>query len=235
MKKEEKKKAIELRITKGLSIIQIANILKVSKGAVSLWVRDVPLTKEQREILYENSRTKNTYDARHAGAIVNKEKFSKLRDTWVEEGKIKARDKNYLHLIGCMLYWCEGTRKNNNNRVTFTNANPNMMKLFVTFLRDIFKVDKEKIIVTLKHYDDIVSLKDAESYWLDILGLNSKSLRKSTLNYYIDHVGKINSKLKYGTCKITVYRTDIIQHIYGAISEYSKIFGGHIPEIPFAV
>ena len=49
-------KAQSLR-KKGLSIKDIEKKLKVSRSSVSLWVRDVELTKKQIESLYINKKT----------------------------------------------------------------------------------------------------------------------------------------------------------------------------------
>jgi transcriptional regulator with XRE-family HTH domain len=51
MKTEERLRARELRAARGLSIREIASILDVSRGTVSVWVRDIELTSAQRETL----------------------------------------------------------------------------------------------------------------------------------------------------------------------------------------
>lgn len=47
MKKEVKERAILLRTKERLSLKKIAEILKVSKGTVSLWLREYPLNDEE--------------------------------------------------------------------------------------------------------------------------------------------------------------------------------------------
>ncbi|MDP2664199.1 MAG: hypothetical protein Q8P08_02060, partial [bacterium] len=42
---------------KGLSVTDIQKRLKVSRSSVSLWVRDVKLTKKQIDRLYRNKKT----------------------------------------------------------------------------------------------------------------------------------------------------------------------------------
>ena len=54
-KLDEKERAIKLR-KDGWSVRKIAETLDVSRGSVSLWVRDVELTKKQKEQLMPNSR-----------------------------------------------------------------------------------------------------------------------------------------------------------------------------------
>ena len=60
-----------------------------------------------------------------------------------------------------------------------------------------------------------------EQYWLDRLGLPPSSLRKSTVNTYSKYsLKKRANKLPYGTCKLAVHSTQIVQTIYGSIQEY---------------
>jgi orotate phosphoribosyltransferase-like protein len=58
MKNKEQEKAIakKLRQNEGLSIQRISEILKVSKSSVSLWVRDIILTEQQKTNLFLNNK-----------------------------------------------------------------------------------------------------------------------------------------------------------------------------------
>lgn len=63
MKLEKRSKSRDLR-AKGLSLKQIANALRVSKGSVSTWVRDIKMSEDmlanienQRQLGHERSRT----------------------------------------------------------------------------------------------------------------------------------------------------------------------------------
>jgi transposase-like protein len=52
-------------------------------------------------------------------------------------------------------------------------------------------------------------------------GLPPTCLRKSTVNVYSKYSQKKRRNLlPYGTCKVCVHRTQIVQTIYGAIQEY---------------
>ncbi len=46
-------------------------------------------------------------------------------------------------------------------------------------------------------------------------------MRKSTVNRYSKYSQKKRrNKLPYGTCRLILYDTVVVQHIYGAIQEY---------------
>lgn len=58
VKRAVREQALELR-RQGMSMRDIASTLHVSKGSVSLWVRDIVLTQEQQAVLhYRHAITK---------------------------------------------------------------------------------------------------------------------------------------------------------------------------------
>jgi len=74
----------------------------------------------------------------------------------------------------------------------------------------------------LDSLDHVSRQRDVEQFWLDVLGLPAGSLRKSTVNAYSrSSQRKRTNKLPYGTCKLVVNRTEIVQAIYGSIQEFA--------------
>jgi predicted transcriptional regulator len=100
MKNIEQCKAKELR-SQGMSIKTIAKELGVSAGSVSVWVRDIELSPEQIETLKSQNAI---YDNQHKGAKARQLQARQQRLRYQEEGRIKAREKDPLHMAGCMLY-----------------------------------------------------------------------------------------------------------------------------------
>lgn len=111
----------------GLSVKEIARMLRVSKSSVSSWVKDIVLTDDQREAL----------DARISFAAANRKRMSdatEKRVAYQQKGRLQARVGDTRLIAGCMLYWAEGSKKRNS--VIFVNSDPEMMMFFVDFLRD---------------------------------------------------------------------------------------------------
>jgi hypothetical protein len=71
-------------------------------------------------------------------------------------------------------------------------------------------------------FADHVERKDEiERYWLERLELPPSCLRKSIVNVYSKYTAKKRTnKLPYGTSKLAVHSTRIVQTIYGSIQEY---------------
>ena len=63
--------------------------------------------------------------------------------------------------------------------------------------------------------------REIESFWLERLELPRECLQKSVVNRYSKYSQKKRmNRLPYGTCRLYVGSTRIVQHIYGAIQEY---------------
>jgi hypothetical protein len=119
-----------------------------------------------------------------------------------------------------MLFWAEGDKCRNGVRIA--NSDPELLALFVKFLRDHFGVTDEKITISCNLFADHAERqREVEEYWLERLGLPRTSLRKSVINNYSKYSQKKRmNKLPYGTCKLAVHSTRIVQTIYGSIQEY---------------
>ena len=120
-----------------------------------------------------------------------------------------------------MLFWAEGSRKR--NAVEFTNSDPAMISFFLGFLRECYGVPDAKITVTCNLFADHAEhQREIEQFWLDRLGLPHECLRKSSVNVYSKYSKKKRrNRLPYGTCRLKVCDTKVVQSIYGAIQEYA--------------
>ena len=101
-----------------------------------------------------------------------------------------------------------------------------MHLLFVRFLRDCFAIPNEQLRFKINAYATNGRTIDAiETYWLDLLELPPKCARKHMVNHFpTSSSGRRRNKLPNGVFTISVARsTWLLQHIYGAIQEYSGI------------
>jgi hypothetical protein len=82
-------------------------------------------------------------------------------------------------------------------------------------------VPNDAVRIRLYLYEDHAERIEAiEDFWLELLRLDRGSLNRSAVNVYsrASKRKRIN-KLPYGTCRLAVCRTEIIQTIYGSIQE----------------
>jgi hypothetical protein len=218
MKTKEREHARRLRSEEGRSIKEIARLLRVSTSSVSRWVRDVELTEAQHRAL----RLRNpAYNCQLVASRATAGEARDRRRSYQEDGRAFARRGDALHAAGCMLFWAEGSK--DRNAIVFTNSDPAMMRFFLGFLRARFAVPDEKVRVTCDLFADNPERQhDIEQFWLDALGLPRTCLRKSTVNAYSKQSQKKRrNKLPYGTCRLAVHDTRLVQSLYGSVQEYA--------------
>ncbi len=106
MKSAEKIRAISLR-KRGLSYRKIRNKINISKGTLSIWLRDISLTKLQRETLFKDKRYGGYKGAKHQRLKRVKKTAQLIKSGQIEFLKLF---KNPLFLSGLLLYWAEGDK-----------------------------------------------------------------------------------------------------------------------------
>lgn len=156
--------ARELRL-QGMTYDRIQLELGCSKSSISLWVRDLP--KPPR-------RTRED-----ASAIAKRgwEATLQRRETERQETKRAAAEDigtlsdRELMMVGTALYWAEGTKSKPHRpqeRVVFMNSDPNMIKVFLAWLR-LLKVDPDTLRFHV-HIHETADASAAERYWADVVG-----------------------------------------------------------------
>jgi transposase-like protein len=215
MKTEERAQAREMRKHEGRSVKEIAALLGVSRSSVSLWVRDIELSSQQRAAL---ERRNPRYNGQNLGARANAARGRARRAGHQAAGRRRAR-ASASFVGGCMLFWAEGDKTRNG--VRFANSDPEVVRYFVAFLRESFGVPDERIRVTCNLFaDHEARQREIEDFWLETLALPRSCLCRSIVNRYSKYSQKKRkNKLPYGTCKIAVHSTEIVQTIYGSIQE----------------
>jgi hypothetical protein len=118
-----------------------------------------------------------------------------------------------------MLYWAEGSK--HKNVLGFVNADPNMLVVYLHFLREEMQLDEKLATIYVQcHTLDKEQIEANEQYWLNLLKLPVTNLRKTRFKR-----GNPNTKhniYQNGFCVINVARTELVHHIFGAIQEYAN-------------
>jgi len=219
MKSEEKHKAIHLR-RQGESIKEIAHKLHVAPSSVSIWVRDIELTNQQRQRLNKRGFSVDAIEKRRIARIGHtKKRHQDLMDSAGKMiGNITQRE---LWLIGIALYWGEGG-KTNHGSARVANSDPAVIQIMMRFFREICKVPEGKFtghVHTFSH----LNVESAEKYWSRISRIPRKKFYKT---YSKPSVASQNKKdsLPYGTFQIYINDTNLFFTIMGCI-ERLKHFG----------
>ncbi|MFH1876929.1 MAG: hypothetical protein ABH865_08550 [Candidatus Omnitrophota bacterium] len=151
-----------------------------------------------------------------ANYIANRDKpqFAIRDDLSITEEKLK--------IAGIMMYWAEGTLKGNS--VDFVNSNPDMVRIFLKFLRAICGIKEERLRVYLYAYS-YQSIETLKRYWGKVTNI---SLSQFTKPYIRE--GNLNlsqRKMLYGLVHIRYNDKRLLNLIKDWIAEYIE---GQVPE-----
>jgi len=211
MKAILKEKAVNLR-RKGYSYHEIMAKIPVAKSTLAEWLRSVGLSKQQKQRLTEKklASAKRGAETRHRQRIIFSQKI--IETAKKEIGPISKRE---LWLIGTMLYWAEGSKEKDyrpGSRAAFTNSDPDMITIFLCWLRQICGKTLKDITFDLSIHE-LQKNRTAE-----IVGFWSKELKCPRT--YFRHIyykrGSLNTKQKnidasyHGILKIIVKSSSLL-------------------------
>lgn len=112
-----------------------------------------------------------------------------------------------LEIVGLALWWSEGTKirpdkrwKNKfNYSVEITNTDPEIINIFLRYLRECLNVQNEKIKLQLQiHLGD--NQEELESFWEKITDIPKSQFNKTIIRPAGNKLGKSR-----GTCKIRIH------------------------------
>jgi len=214
-KLELKLKAKSLR-KKGLSIKEIQKELKVSKSSVSLWVRDIQLSRKQLERLYLNKKT-GALRGSIIGAKKKQRKREELTRRLITEGKeevgdISSRDR---FIAGIAMYFADGSKSD--GHVSFCNTNPDAIRFMANWIREFCSPPEEKLRGALYIHDDL-NEKKAKKYWSELTRI---PLAQFTKSYIVkNNLNRLRKKKHiYGVFRVSVSSTDIHRKLMGWINK----------------
>ncbi|MFH0930826.1 MAG: hypothetical protein V1890_02670 [Candidatus Zixiibacteriota bacterium] len=216
-KTREKNLALSFR-QKGKSIKDIAREIGVSKSTVSLWCRDVFLSKGQILKLREKM-IKGGYEGRLKGARIQYERRLEREKEFRKQGleKIGRLSERDFLIAGTALYWGEGQRKGREVRVS--NSDPELIRFIIDWFKKIWGITSDRltafIIINKVHKR---RLRKIEKYWSKVTNIPEKQFTKTTLIKAKNKKSYSNFPDHYGTLTVRIKRPTLLHHqIIGSI------------------
>ena len=147
----------------GRSYREIREVVGVSKSTLSLWLRDVPLTEEQRVALALRGP-----EATSARADKNRAVAARRRAQVRSQARAQVAElsESELFVAGAVAYWAEGTKNKpwrHGQAVQFMNSDPAMIRLFLGWLR-LVGVSRDQLIFRV-HIHESADCADAVRFW----------------------------------------------------------------------
>lgn len=220
-----RQKSISLRL-KGFSYNEINRGLHIPKSTLSNWLSDIVLPDKAKERIAGrvsqgvlNGLIKRN-KAQTAIALGRAEKIKKDA-----KSEIVSFSKRDLLLIGTALYWAEGYKRVKvvkgvekvNHSISLTNSDPDIIRLFISFLLNVLDVQIEKISVDIRMFEHQKEA-DVLLYWQRITGLPKSQFNKPQYPISKSSMGKRPfNRLPFGTIQIRVGDTPKFYKIMGWI------------------
>lgn len=209
----------------GKSYNEIAKSLDIGKSSLSYWLRDLELSGEAKRILgaksnYAKEKFQDYNRQKHEFVVKEnkeiRERFSK---------KVKMLKNYELLLLGAALYWGEGQKRHEGKRVSphvaFTNSDPDMIKFFLRFAREILKIPEEKIKALIHIYPDTIK-ENAMQFWLDTTGIPKTNFSTTVQVSRASQGKRSKNLLPHGTLTLRVSSRKKFFEIMGMIDGLIK-------------
>lgn len=198
-KDRARQRAIGLRAT-GWAVPEIAQELGVARSTAWLWVRHLPLDVDSPRSQARRNAARANADSRWRTHRVEREahRLAVLADSISKVGKLSDRD---LIMIGAALYWCEGAKSKPWREwvtVTFVNSDPDLVRLFLAFLRRT-EVDDELIDYRV-HIHESADLSAAVRWWAGQIGVPADKFRRTTVKKHRPTTNRRNRGADYHGC-----------------------------------
>ena len=206
-KSSEKNQAIDLR-KNGWSYNAIKKSLNISKGTLSIWLRDMPLSPARiRELRNDNEvRIERYRETRR------RTRTALLEKTYKEEkdkiGKLSARD---IFLSGLCLYWGEGG-KTKPAEIHLTNTDPSVIKAFICWIESAFSINRKETKVKLHLYRDMDPEKEI-LFWVKTTGIPTSRFKKPYIKTSTSASITYKNGFGHGTCTVGLCNATIARKV----------------------
>ncbi len=190
----------QLYLREHLSMAEIAEALNCSVNKVVYWMNRHAIPRRHRD---EASYVKHNPEG---------DPF-KIKN-------LETDDERALFHLGVGLYIGEGTKSR--HRVSISNADPQVIRAFLRFLRQICQVEEKKIFAWLNIFDD-VNLEEAQAYWEQVTGLPRTQFYKPIVRS--GKKGSYQTKSRYGTLTVGVSNTKLANQIREWYKTILEAFG----------
>lgn len=204
----------------GASLKEIARKIGVSQSTASRWCFDIVLTQNQRDKLEMRRRMAG---AKALAPWIRRNRELK-RDDINKQNSLGRRDigrisKRDLLILGLGLYWGEGYKRGS-QEWGFTNSDPLMIQVVLTWLNECYGVSMQDIIARLtinSRYE--ASSERLTSVWARETRIPRSQFGRPTFIHGYNG-SKLNMNTYRGTLRIKVRRgTSLRRRILASIAE----------------
>jgi hypothetical protein len=196
-------KEIQYLRARGYTIPEICSKLKIAKTTVFYHAGKIPILPE----FIDSWRIKRGASKR----IKSLKEKKAFREAKILLKNISKKEKI---LFMSALYWAEGNKKD----FMLTNTDPNLIKVFVRGLREIFNIKNERLKVSIRIYEDMDAGKCLD-FWSGVVNLPKEQFQRISVL-----AGKKKGKLEFGMCRVRVSKGgDLLKRLKAVNKVFSSL------------
>ena len=212
--------AEQLRHEKGMSYNEIAASMGISKGTLSFWLRDVPLTPEQEQRLQDRLWANRAGFAARALPTNRKRHAQAREDAWRAGASVIEQlpeDRSVDELALAMLYLGEGSKSR--HRVQLASMDVRIMRYYVGTLIRLYNVDVCRMSVRLNLVEAARSIEfELKLWWSSHLGIPLERFVRS--QYDARNTTLVLTHDYHGVCTVSLGDTFLQQRLLGLAQAY---------------
>jgi hypothetical protein len=165
--KEIKTKAKKLR-EQGISYNQLQKMLGIPKSTLSAWFSpSLGMPFNRKQLLQHLARIRPLASKAKTKIRLDELEIIKSKAK-IEINKYSIKNKTFQKSLMAMLYWAEGSKHSKVSGLIFTNTDPKMVNLFISMLRNCYKIDESKLHIRL-HLHYYHKIKVVRDFWSRLL------------------------------------------------------------------
>ncbi len=187
---------VQQYVHKKKSAAQIGVLCKCSPNKVTYWLQKYNIQK------------RSISDAVYVHSNPDGDPF--------EFNRPKNNNEWFLYGLGLGLFWGEGNKVNKNS-VRLGNTDIDLIRCFLFFLKQVYKIDENKLRFGLQLFSDI-SPERALMYWSGSLGVSRKQFQKVVVTKSVQK-GTYKRKSEFGVLTVYFSNTKLRDSIISAITE----------------
>ncbi|MDG4793408.1 helix-turn-helix domain-containing protein [Micromonospora sp. WMMD1082] len=200
-KDELRVEAVALRAT-GCSVPQIAQRLGVSRSTAYLWVRHLPLERDEEEERERRRAHSKTMTDAQWGEHRRARDAARAATVEATAAWVKGLRYRELVLVGAALYWAEGTKakpwRPHDCRVRFVNSDAALIGLFIRFVEALG--ERREALRYRVAIHESADVEEAVGWWAAQVGVPAEAFQPTTLKRHRPTTVRLNTGETYRGC-----------------------------------
>lgn len=171
----EREKAIAMR-RMGHSYKEILAVVPVAKSSLSLWLKDLPLTSDEKKVLKKRTDSNISHGRIKAASAHRKNRIQREKEQFVVSKQLfDVYSTDPLFHTGVALYWAEGAKRS--SMFMFINSDIAMVEIMLLWIENFTDYTREDLGYRL-FVHQAYAHKNYEKWWMETLHVSRENLKK---------------------------------------------------------